>query len=94
MPAIGDVRGLGAMVSVELVKNGAAHQPDADLTKALVKLAASKGLVILSCGLYGNVIRFLVPLTASDQLIDEGMKVFLESLADLTNVPVKSAVNA
>ena len=94
MPAIGDVRGLGAMVSVELVKNGDAHQPDADLTKALVKLAASKGLVILSCGLYGNVIRFLVPLTASDQLIDEGMKVFLASLAELTNVPVKSAVNA
>jgi len=93
-PAIGDVRALGAMVSIEIVKNGDAHQPDADLTKALVKLAAAKGLVILSCGLYGNVIRFLVPLTAGDQLIEEGMTVFLESLTELTKVPVKSAVNA
>jgi 4-aminobutyrate aminotransferase/(S)-3-amino-2-methylpropionate transaminase len=94
MPAIGEVRGLGAMVSIELVRNGDPHQPDADLTKALVKLAATKGLVILSCGLYGNVIRFLVPLTASDHLIEEGLAVFVECLAELSKQPVKSAVNA
>ena len=74
IPAIGEVRNLGAMVAMELVKNGDPHQPDADLTKALVKQAASKGLVILSCGIYGNVIRLLAPLTASDEIVREGLR--------------------
>jgi 4-aminobutyrate aminotransferase/(S)-3-amino-2-methylpropionate transaminase len=94
LPAIGEVRGLGAMVAIELVKNGDAHQPDADLTKALVKHAASKGLVLLSCGLYGNVIRFLAPLTASDEIVREGLGIAVESLSELTNPGVKAAVNA
>jgi len=72
LPAIGEVRALGAMVAMELVRNGDAHQPDADLTKALTKRAAEKGLVLLSCGLYGNVIRFLAPLTAPDEIVREG----------------------
>ena len=84
LPAIGEVRGLGAMVAIELVKNGDAHQPDADLAKALVKRAAEKGLVLLSCGLYGNVIRFLVPLTASDEIIREGLDIVLLALRELT----------
>jgi 4-aminobutyrate aminotransferase/(S)-3-amino-2-methylpropionate transaminase len=84
LPAIGEVRGLGAMVAIELVKNGDAHQPDADLTKALVKRAAEKGLVLLSCGLYGNVIRFLVPLTASDEIIREGLEIVVAALRELT----------
>ncbi len=54
-------------------QDGDAHRPDADLTKALVKRAAANGLVILSCGLYGNVIRFLVPLTAADEIVREGL---------------------
>ena len=62
-PAIGEVRGLGSMVAIELVKNRRADQPDAELTRALVQAAAARGLVILSCGVYGNVIRFLAPLT-------------------------------
>ena len=66
-PAIGEVRGLGAMVAIELVKNGSADQPDADLTRALVQAAARRGLIILSCGVYGNVIRFLAPLTISER---------------------------
>jgi 4-aminobutyrate aminotransferase/(S)-3-amino-2-methylpropionate transaminase len=94
LPAIGEVRGLGAMVAMELVKNGDAHQPDADLTKALVKHAASKGLVLLSCGIYGNVIRFLAPLTASDEIVREGLGIVLESLHELTSAGVKAAVNA
>jgi len=93
-PCVGDVRSLGAMVAIELVKKASADHPDPELAKALVQAAGRRGLILLSCGVYGNVIRFLVPLTASDQLIDEGMKVFLASLAELTNVPVKSAVNA
>jgi 4-aminobutyrate aminotransferase/(S)-3-amino-2-methylpropionate transaminase len=84
VPAIGEVRGLGAMVAIELVKNGDAHQPDADLAKALVKRAAENGLVLLSCGLYGNVIRFLVPLTASDGIIAEGLRIVSDSLRELT----------
>jgi 4-aminobutyrate aminotransferase / (S)-3-amino-2-methylpropionate transaminase / 5-aminovalerate transaminase len=84
LPAIGEVRALGAMVAMELVRNGDPHRPDAELTKALVQLAASKGLVLLSCGLYGNVIRFLPPLTASDEIVREGLGIVLEALQELT----------
>lgn len=80
---IGEVRGLGAMVAIELVKDRNPHKPDADLTKALVAKAAENGLILLSCGLYSNVIRFLVPLTASDALIDEGLDVLQASLAQV-----------
>lgn len=73
--AIQDVRGLGAMVAIELFKNGDVHQPDADLTKRICTEALSRGLVLLSCGVYSNVIRILVPLTASDALIDEGLAI-------------------
>jgi len=85
LPAIGEVRALGAMVAMELVKNGDPHSPDADLTKALTKRAAEKGLVLLSCGLYGNVIRFLVPLTASDEIVREGLGIVVEALQELTS---------
>jgi 4-aminobutyrate aminotransferase/(S)-3-amino-2-methylpropionate transaminase len=93
-PAIGEVRNLGAMVAMELVKNGDAHQPDADLTKALVKHAAGKGLVLLSCGLYGNVIRFLAPLTASEEIVAEGLGIVVESLRELTGAAVPRAATA
>jgi 4-aminobutyrate aminotransferase / (S)-3-amino-2-methylpropionate transaminase / 5-aminovalerate transaminase len=81
--AIGDVRGLGAMVAIELFKGGDVHQPDADLAKAVVAEAAKRGLVLLSCGVYGNVIRILVPLTASDAILDEGMAILGATLAAL-----------
>jgi 4-aminobutyrate aminotransferase/(S)-3-amino-2-methylpropionate transaminase len=84
IPAIGEVRNLGAMVAMELVKNGDAHQPDSELTKALVQRAASKGLVLLSCGLYGNVIRLLAPLTASQEIVSEGLDIVIEALQELT----------
>ena len=83
LPAIGEVRNLGAMVAIELVRNGDPHQPDADLAKSLVRHVAGKGLVLLSCGLYGNVIRFLAPLTASPQIVDEGLAIVVESLREL-----------
>ncbi len=84
LPAIGEVRNLGAMVAIELVKNGDPHQPDPDLTKALVKQAAAKGVVLLSCGLYGNVIRFLAPLTASDEIVREGLGHVIDALRELS----------
>ena len=94
LSCIGEVRNLGAMVALELVKNRDPHQPDADLTKQLTKRAAEKGLVLLSCGLYGNVIRFLVPLTASDALVKEGMEIVVQSLRELTSSVTKAAANA
>jgi 4-aminobutyrate aminotransferase/(S)-3-amino-2-methylpropionate transaminase len=90
-PSIGDVRGLGAMVAIELVKNRRADAPDADLTKALVQATAKRGLVILACGMYGNVVRFLAPLTISDALLKEGMNLFEQALADATQPDQKSA---
>jgi 4-aminobutyrate aminotransferase/(S)-3-amino-2-methylpropionate transaminase len=80
---IGDVRNLGAMVAMELVKNGEANRPDADLTKALVGLAAERGLVLLSCGVRANVIRFLPPITASEAVIHEGLDILRDCLMEL-----------
>jgi 4-aminobutyrate aminotransferase/(S)-3-amino-2-methylpropionate transaminase len=82
-PCIAEVRGLGAMVAMELCKNGDPHQPDADLTKALAVEAMHRGLVILTCGTYGNVVRILVPLTASDTVIDEGLNMLADALNQL-----------
>jgi 4-aminobutyrate aminotransferase len=73
--SIQDVRGLGAMVAVELFKGGDLSQPDADLTKRICAEAIQRGLILLSCGTYGNVIRVLVPLTATDAQLDEGMAI-------------------
>ena len=82
---IGDIRSRrGAMIAMELVKNGQADQPDQELTSALVKRASENGLILLSCGIRGNVIRFLPALTISDELIDEGLDILescLEALA-------------
>ena len=80
-PCIAEVRGLGAMVAIELCKNGDPHQPDADLTKRMVAEAQQRGLILLSCGVYANVIRVLVPLVASDALLDEGLDIMAQSLS-------------
>ncbi|MBZ2168141.1 4-aminobutyrate--2-oxoglutarate transaminase [Marinobacter sp. F4216] len=72
---IGDVRNLGSMIAMELVVDGDVNKPDPELTKALITEAASQGLILLSCGIRGNVVRFLPALTISDDLIDEGMDI-------------------
>ncbi|KAA0084427.1 4-aminobutyrate--2-oxoglutarate transaminase [Mycolicibacterium sp. P9-64] len=79
---IGDVRGRGAMIAVELVKSGTT-EPDADLTKALLAGAHAAGVIVLSCGTYGNVLRFLPPLTISDELLSEGLDVLTDVLKGL-----------
>jgi len=79
---IGDVRGRGAMIAVELVKSGT-NEPDAELTKALCAGAHAAGVIVLSCGTYGNVLRFLPPLTISDELLEEGLDVLALVLKDL-----------
>lgn len=78
---IGDVRGLGAMVAMELVKGGDAHQPDAELTRALTQEAAKRGLLLLSCGVRSNVIRILTPLTIPFEHLDEGLGLLADSFA-------------
>src|SRR6185503_14361250 len=70
---IGDVRALGMMVAMELVKNRRADAPDAELTKALVQAAGRRGLILLSCGVYSNVIRFLAPLTIPEAHLEAGL---------------------
>ncbi len=81
---IGDVRGLGAMIAMELVKDGRHDAPDAELTKALVQAAGRRGLVLLSCGVYSNVIRFLMPLTIPDAELAEGLAILEAALEDVS----------
>ena len=90
---VGEVRALGAMVAVELVKNGRAEAPDPELTRALVQAAGRNGLIILSCGVYANVIRFLAPLTIPDAVLKEGFRLFELSLEEAAGagVQVKAA---
>ncbi|PIY27479.1 MAG: 4-aminobutyrate--2-oxoglutarate transaminase [Comamonadaceae bacterium CG_4_9_14_3_um_filter_60_33] len=76
-----DVRGLGAMVAIELCKDGDPNQPSADMAKALAAEATRRGLILLTCGTYGNVVRILVPLTASDAIVDEGLAIMESCLA-------------
>lgn len=81
---IGDIRAnRGAMIAMELVQNGDPDQPDAELTSELVNKAWQNGLVLLSCGVRGNVIRFLPALTISDELINEGMETVARCLNEL-----------
>ncbi|WP_029368552.1 4-aminobutyrate--2-oxoglutarate transaminase [Mycobacterium sp. UM_WWY] len=81
-PRIGDVRGRGAMVAVELVKPGTI-EPDADLTKRIAAAAHAQGLVVLTCGTYGNVLRFLPPLSMPDHLLNEGLDILAAAFAEI-----------
>ena len=82
---IGDIRcNRGAMIAMELVVDGDVAKPAADLTKALVSAAYENGLALLSCGVNGNVIRFLPALTIADDLIDEGLDILEACLERLT----------
>ncbi len=82
-PCIDNVRTAGAMVACEMVKNREQRTPDADLAKALVAKATTNGLLLLSCGTFANTIRVLVPLTADDALIDEGLAIMERCLQEL-----------
>lgn len=82
--AIGDVRGLGAMTAFELVKNGDPHQPDGDLAKKLIHACAENGLLIITAGVNGNVIRVLSPLTITDSQLKRGLGILRAQLIRLT----------
>ncbi len=79
-PRIGDVRGRGAMVAMELV-DPATGEPDAALTGRVVRYAYEHGVIALTAGTYGNVVRFLPPLAISDELLRDGLSVVLDGLA-------------
>ena len=79
-PRIGDVRGHGAMIAAEFV-DPETKAPDAALTSAVAKAAIAEGVIVLTCGTYGNVIRFLPPLSISDELLSEGLDVVAAALA-------------
>ncbi len=76
-----DIRGLGAMIGVEFVTDFDSATPDADLTRKVCAEALKRGLILLACGLHGNAIRVMVPLTASDEIIEEGLEIFEAALA-------------
>ncbi|MBL1378904.1 4-aminobutyrate--2-oxoglutarate transaminase [Zobellella iuensis] len=80
---IGQVRNLGAMVAMELIHNGDVDQPNPELTRAIVAKGIEKGVILLSCGVRGNVIRFLPPLTSPLEVVNEGLDLLEQVLADL-----------
>ncbi|MHB0979886.1 MAG: 4-aminobutyrate--2-oxoglutarate transaminase [Thermoleophilia bacterium] len=83
LEVVGDVRGLGAMVALELVTDRATKAPAGDLTKALVARAFQKGVIMISAGTHGNVIRPLMPLTTDDATLDRGLDIIGASLREV-----------
>ena len=81
-PVIGDVRGRGAMIAVELVKPGTT-EPDAAATAAVAKACHQAGMLVLTCGTFGNVLRFLPPLVIGEPLLTEGLSVLEDAFATL-----------
>ncbi len=79
---IGEIRGLGAMVAFDLVKTAGGNDPDPDRAKKLTSKALENGLILLSCGIYGNTIRLLAPLTIPDNHLAEGLDILEKSLGE------------
>jgi 4-aminobutyrate aminotransferase len=82
LPCIGDVRGLGAMVAFELVKDPKTKEPDAEMTAAILAFAEKRGLILLSCGTAASVVRLLSPLTIPDAVLEEGLGILSAALKD------------
>ncbi|KTC20051.1 MULTISPECIES: 4-aminobutyrate--2-oxoglutarate transaminase [Pseudomonas] len=82
-PIIGDVRALGSMIAVEVFDKAGSHTPNPTAVAAVVAKARDKGLILLSCGTYGNVLRILVPLTSPDEQLDKGLAIIEECFAEL-----------
>jgi 4-aminobutyrate aminotransferase / (S)-3-amino-2-methylpropionate transaminase / 5-aminovalerate transaminase len=89
--AIGDVRGLGAMLAIELVRDRDTKEPAADVASAIVEAAAVRGLLLLKSGIYSNCIRVLVPLVISEAELDEALGVWEDALLTLENPPASPA---
>lgn len=81
---IGDVRGVGPMLGLEFVRDRSSKEPEGDETKAFVRDCYEKGLVILSCGKFSNVIRTLMPLVITDEQLERGLNIMEDALRNLT----------
>jgi len=81
IPQISDIRGPGFMVAVEFARPGST-KPDADFTNAVRLKAQDKGLVLLTCGVYGNVVRFLAPITIQDEVFNEALDIIEASIRE------------
>jgi 4-aminobutyrate aminotransferase len=92
IPAIGDVRGLGAMMAFELVRDPKTKEPDAALTAAILASAEKRGLVLLSCGTEANVVRLLAPLTIPDAILEEGLGLLSAAVRDASGFEPRRAV--
>jgi 4-aminobutyrate aminotransferase/(S)-3-amino-2-methylpropionate transaminase len=79
-PAIGDVRGLGAMLAIELVRDRETKEPDSETATKVVETAAQHGVLLLKSGIYGNCIRVLTPLVITDGELDEALAVWEQAL--------------
>ena len=88
--AVGHVRGLGAMCAIEFVKAGDPNQPDAELTRAVALEALCEGVLLLTCGVRANVIRFLPPLTIDDATLDEALATVGGVIGRLTGAAAKA----
>ena len=84
VPQVGEVRGLGPMLAMELVTDPESKTPAADLARRTTEIARERGLMLLACGLYSNVIRVLVPILADEADVEEGLALLEESLAAAT----------
>ena len=82
-PVIGDIRGLGAMLVVEFVKDRKTKEPDMDFAMAVIKKCVSNGLILIRAGLYTNCIRFLPPIVITDDQLNEGLDVIEKAIADV-----------
>ncbi len=82
---IGDVRGMGPLVGVELVKDRKSKQPAPEATKAITDYCFEHGLLLLSCGTYGNVLRFMMPLVTTDQQMEKGMEILSDAFGAIAN---------
>jgi 4-aminobutyrate aminotransferase/(S)-3-amino-2-methylpropionate transaminase len=80
-PAIGHVRGLGAMMAMEFVKEGNPWKPDAEIVANIVKGCAEEGLIIISAGTYGNVVRILCPLVIEEEMLHKGLDILEGQIA-------------
>jgi 4-aminobutyrate aminotransferase/(S)-3-amino-2-methylpropionate transaminase len=84
-PRIGDVRGTGFMLAIELIKDDEARSPDAELTQQLIDQARVGGLLVIKCGVHRNVLRFLAPLVTDDDQIDEALAILEAALLRVLN---------
>jgi 4-aminobutyrate aminotransferase-like enzyme len=83
--AVGEVRGLGPMLALELVADSGTRVPDGDLAKRMTELARERGLLLLACGMHGNVLRLLPPLVEAGDEIEEGLAILEGALVDASD---------